>query len=142
LIVMGIGWFIVNNLVVPRVMSQAVGIHPIVVLISVVIGLKIAGIAGAIFALPFAAVIAAFFKYFVERNAETPRDVTTRAAKLVGEPEGRQVRVPKPPPVSSGAAAGADADFTVDASAPDEPEATASRTTSSSATPEPAEPTA
>ena len=52
LIVMAVGWFIVNNLVLPRVMSQAVGIHPIVVLISVLIGIKIAGIAGAVFALP------------------------------------------------------------------------------------------
>ncbi len=104
LIVMGIGWFVVNNIVVPRVMSSAVGIHPIVVLISVIIGLKIAGIAGAIFALPFAAIIASFFHYFVERNAQVPRDVTTRAAKRVGEREGRQVRVPKPPPVGVGSA--------------------------------------
>ena len=110
LIVMIIGWFIVNNIVVPRVMSSAVGLHPIVVLISVIIGLKIAGIAGAIFALPFAAVIAAFFNYFVDRNAETPRDVTTRAAKRVGEREGRSVRVPKPPAVAVGSVSSAAAD--------------------------------
>ena len=90
LIVMLVGWFIVNNIVVPRVMSQAVGIHPIVVLISVIIGLKIAGIAGAIFALPFAAVIASFFHYFVGLGANEPRDVTSRAAKRVGEREGRR----------------------------------------------------
>ena len=100
LIVMGIGWFVVGNIITPRVMAQAVGLHPIVVLISVLIGLKVAGIAGAIFALPFAAVIASFFQYFIHRNANVPRDVTSRAAKRVGEREGRPVRVPQPPPVT------------------------------------------
>ena len=101
LIVMAIGWFIVNNLILPRVMSQAVGIHPVVVLISVLIGIKIAGVAGAVFALPFAAVVAAFFQSFLSRNAGEPRDVTTRAARRVGEREGRAVRVPTPPPLGA-----------------------------------------
>jgi predicted PurR-regulated permease PerM len=100
LIVMGIGWFIVMNIVQPRVMSQAIGLHPVVVLVSVLVGVKIAGIAGAIFALPFAAVLAAFFRYFLAKDVHVPRDVTTRAAKRVGEREGRTVRVPKAPAVS------------------------------------------
>jgi predicted PurR-regulated permease PerM len=103
LIVMAIGWFVIMNIVVPRVMAQAVGIHPIVVLISVIIGLKVAGVAGAIFALPFAAVIAAFFQHFLSRNANLPRDVTSRAARRVGEREGRPVRVPIPPTMRAGA---------------------------------------
>ena len=107
LIVMLIGWFIVMNIVQPRVMSQAIGLHPVIVLVSVLIGIKIAGIAGAVFALPFAAVIAAFFQHFLARNVRVPRDVTTMAAKRVGEREGRQVRVPKPPPVSVGGSAAA-----------------------------------
>ncbi len=107
LIAMGIGWFIVNNIVLPRVMSQAVGVHPVMVLISVLIGIKIAGIAGAVFALPFAAVVAAFFESFLGRNSNQPRDVTTRAAKRVSEREGRHVRVPKEPgPSGSAGSAG------------------------------------
>jgi predicted PurR-regulated permease PerM len=102
LIFMGIGWFIVSNIITPRVMAHAVGIHPIVVLVSVLIGGKIAGIAGAIFAVPFAAILAAFFQHFLSRNANQPRDVTSRAAKRVGEREGRQVRVPAPPPIGVG----------------------------------------
>ncbi|HSH21304.1 MAG TPA: AI-2E family transporter, partial [Candidatus Caenarcaniphilales bacterium] len=68
LIVMGIGWFVVMNIVQPRVMASAVGIHPVAVLVSVLVGLKIAGIAGAIFALPFAAVLASFFHHFLNRS--------------------------------------------------------------------------
>lgn len=98
LIVMLIGWLIVMNIVQPRVMSKAIGLHPVVVLVSVLIGIKIAGIAGAIFALPFAAVIAAFFQYFLAHNAVgNGRDVTTRAAKRVELREGHAVRVPRPP---------------------------------------------
>ena len=105
LIVMGIGWFVVSNIITPRVMAHAVGIHPIVVLVSVLVGAKIAGIAGAVFAVPFAAILAAFFQHFLSRNANLPRDVTSRAAKRVGEREGRRVRVPKPPAVGVGGAA-------------------------------------
>jgi hypothetical protein len=123
---------------VPRVMSSAVGIHPIMVLISVIIGLKIAGIAGAIFAVPVAAVIASIFKYFVERNAAVPRDVTTRAAKRVGEREGRDVRVPKSPSVGVGSPSDATADMTLEPSATSDPGLPNPPT----ASPKPAEPTA
>jgi predicted PurR-regulated permease PerM len=134
LIVMLVGWFIVNNIVVPRVMSQAVGIHPIVVLISVIIGLKVAGIAGAIFSVPIAAVIAAFFNYFVGRTANQPRDVTSRAAKRVGEREGRQVRVPAAPAIGV-AEESAPGD-------PADPEPAPEPTPKATAKPKPAEPTA
>jgi predicted PurR-regulated permease PerM len=107
LIVMGIGWFVVSNIITPRVMAKAVGIHPIVVLVSVLVGGKIAGIAGAIFAVPFAAIIAAFFQHFMTRNAAQAGDVTSRAAKRVGEREGREVRIPKPPPITAAGSAAA-----------------------------------
>ena len=39
-ILMGIGWFVVMNVLQPRIMQGAVGIHPIVVLGSVLIGVE------------------------------------------------------------------------------------------------------
>ena len=104
-----IGWFVVNNVLLPRLMATAVGIHPVAVLVSVLIGLKVAGVAGAIFAVPFAAVAAAFFHHFLNRSA-APRDVATRAAQRIEQREGRHVRVPKPPmagPEPAAATAGA-----------------------------------
>ncbi len=106
LIVMAVGWFVVMNIVQPRVMATAVGIHPVVVLVSVLVGLKIAGVAGAIFALPFAAVIAAFFHHFLNRSHTGPRDVASRAAKRIEERERRHVRVPTPPVVPTGGVRG------------------------------------
>jgi predicted PurR-regulated permease PerM len=104
LLLVGTGWFIVGNIVTPRVMSKAVGIHPVVVLVAVLVGIKVAGIAGAVFALPFAAIGAAFLQHYLARNAGAPRDVTSRAAQRVGEREGRVVRVPTAP--ATGIAAG------------------------------------
>jgi len=41
-----------NNFLVPKVMSKAVGLSPLVVIIALLVGLKLAGIAGAILAIP------------------------------------------------------------------------------------------
>jgi predicted PurR-regulated permease PerM len=99
LAVMAAGWFVVMNVVQPRLMATAVGVHPIVVLGSVIIGLKLAGVAGAIFGIPIAAVISSFFFYYLNRSAVLTRDVTSRAARLVEAREGRRVRIPTPPPL-------------------------------------------
>ena len=91
-----VGWFIVMNVLQPRIMQGAVGIHPIVVLGSVLIGSRIAGIPGAIFGIPIAAVASAFFFHFLHRSSGD-RSVTGRAAKRVSEREGRPVRIPREP---------------------------------------------
>jgi predicted PurR-regulated permease PerM len=104
LLIMGVGWFIVMNVLQPRLMEEAVGIHPIVVLGSVLIGSKIAGITGAIFGIPIAAVLSAFFFYYLGQTRE-PGPVAQRAARRIEAREGRPVRVPREP------APGVDADL-------------------------------
>lgn len=100
IIVMVIGWFIVMNIVQPRVMATAVGIHPVVVLGSVLVGLRLAGIPGAIFGMPVAAVFSSFFFHYLNRSAGPgSRDVASRAARRLGQREGRHVRVPIAPPL-------------------------------------------
>jgi len=96
LVLMGVGWLLVMNILQPRLMQEAVGIHPIVVLGSVLIGSKIAGVTGAIFGIPIAAVISAFFFHFLVITRE-PSPVATRAARRVEAREGRTVRVPREP---------------------------------------------
>ena len=108
LIVMVIGWFVVMNIIQPRVMANSVGIHPVMVLVSVLIGLKLQGVVGAIFAVPVAAVISAFFFFYLERSPSGgPRDVASRAARRIEEREGRSVRVPTAPVVTPGGPADA-----------------------------------
>jgi predicted PurR-regulated permease PerM len=104
---MGAGWFVVMNILQPRIMRDSVGIHPIVVLGSVLIGSRLAGIPGAIFGIPIAAVASAFFFHFLHRSSGD-RSVAGRAAKRVSEREGRPVRVPREP--APGTAADVDDD--------------------------------
>ena len=96
ILLVGIGWLLVMNILQPRLMQEAVGIHPIVVLGSVLIGSKVAGITGAIFGIPIAAVLSAFFLHYLALTRE-PSPVTERAARLVEEREGRKVRIPSEP---------------------------------------------
>jgi predicted PurR-regulated permease PerM len=101
IVTMAAGWFVTMNIVQPRVMASSVGIHPVVVLVSVLIGLRVQGVVGAIFAIPVAAVISAFFFHYLNRSQGGPRDVTSRAARRLEARQGRPVRVPSPPPVSA-----------------------------------------
>jgi predicted PurR-regulated permease PerM len=96
LVIMMIGWFIVMNVLQPRLMADAVGLHPIVVLASVIIGSKIAGVSGAIFGIPIAAVISSLFFHYLEIFGED-RTVAARAARRLENREGRRIRVPREP---------------------------------------------
>jgi predicted PurR-regulated permease PerM len=96
ILLVGIGWLLVMNILQPRLMQEAVGIHPIVVLGSVLIGSKVAGITGAIFGIPIAAVLSAFFMHYLALTRE-PAPVAERAAKRVEQREGRKVRIPSEP---------------------------------------------
>ena len=97
LAIMGLALLAEMNVMQPRIMADTVGIHPLVVLASVIIGAKLAGIPGAIFSVPIAAVLSSFFFYYLNRSALAAGDVATRAARVVEAREGRPIRVPTPP---------------------------------------------
>ena len=96
LIVMAAGWLAVMNVLQPRLMAQALRIHPIVVLGSVLVGGKIAGISGAIFGIPIAAVLSAFFFHWIGQSVDTG-PVAARAAQRLQQREGRSIGVPREP---------------------------------------------
>ncbi len=96
LVIMAAGWIGVMNFIQPRLMARALKIHPIVVLGSVLVGGKIAGISGAIFGIPIAAVLSALLLHLLGRSVDNG-PVAARAAQRVGQREGRSVRVPREP---------------------------------------------
>jgi hypothetical protein len=113
-IVVAVGWLLVMNALQPRIMASSLRIHPLVVLGSVLVGLKVAGIPGAIFGIPIAAVISALVLYQLNRlRGNGP--VAARAAARVERREGRTFRAPREPDptvdrdVEAGDAAGAPA---------------------------------
>ena len=109
--IMGGGWFVTQNVLQPRVLAGAVGLHPVVVLASVLIGLKLFGIPGAIFGLPVAAVVSSFFFYFLRRTANpVERSVAARAAQRLAERDGRPKRVLREPRPGEADEIGDDAD--------------------------------
>jgi len=56
-----------NNLLVPRVMQKAVGLHPIAIIISVIIGSELLGIIGALLAIPFISLLLIIFNSLNKR---------------------------------------------------------------------------
>lgn len=59
---------LVLNVIMPRVVGNALGLHPLVIIVSLLIGVKIAGFWGAFFAMPLAGIISAFGAFLIRRR--------------------------------------------------------------------------
>jgi predicted PurR-regulated permease PerM len=62
------------NYLHPRLMREALGMHPILVLVGLLVGAQVAGLWGALFGIPILAVLNVFFNYVINLRAidETP----------------------------------------------------------------------
>ncbi len=63
---------LVSNVIAPKVMSETIGLHPLLVFLALLVGIKQAGLAGAIFGVPIAAVIVAAIRIFLNRWSVIP----------------------------------------------------------------------
>jgi predicted PurR-regulated permease PerM len=61
-----------GNFLTPRIQGQALHVHPIIVLLAVIGGGQLAGLAGVIFAVPALAVLRVFFDFFRIRLRTSP----------------------------------------------------------------------
>lgn len=68
-LVLFFGQAMIQHSVVPRLMKTSSGVHPIVTIVSVLVGAQVAGIWGAIFGLPVAAVISILANYVINVQA-------------------------------------------------------------------------
>ncbi len=59
-----------SNIVGPRIMARRVGVHPLLVIISVLAGIELAGIWGAVFAVPTVAVLVTICQRIYQANRE------------------------------------------------------------------------
>jgi predicted PurR-regulated permease PerM len=64
-----------SNIIGPRIMAHGVGLHPLVVIVVVLIGIEVAGLWGALFAVPAAAVAVAIARRLYQLNQERPRRI-------------------------------------------------------------------
>ena len=59
-----------NHLIVPKVMSKAVGLNPLIVIIAILVGMKLGGIVGALLAVPVATALSVFLKDLMDKKAD------------------------------------------------------------------------
>lgn len=77
-----------NNLIAPRVQSKAVGIHPLILIIMILIGIQVAGVPGVLFAIPATIIIWIMLEdFFKEKEAADMSLEVDEADKLISTPE-------------------------------------------------------
>lgn len=84
---------ILVNWLQPRLMRGALGLHPILVLVGLLLGAQVAGVWGALFGIPIIAVLWVFVSYFVFRTV--PNAALPDAERLSDVDEHVMVRVAK-----------------------------------------------
>ncbi len=57
-----------NNIIVPKVMGRNTGLNPVVVILAILIGGRLAGVVGALLAVPIATVISVYFEYTMAKR--------------------------------------------------------------------------
>ena len=73
----------VVNVLAPKVMSTSIGMHPMLVLVALLVGVKLAGLWGAIFALPVAGVVVAMVFFYRMTVEERKLDKKERAEEVI-----------------------------------------------------------
>jgi hypothetical protein len=59
--------FVVVNVLMPRIMGQSVGLHPVLIFAAVLIGARVGGAWGAVFGVPVAAMLYLLVRAFYQR---------------------------------------------------------------------------
>jgi predicted PurR-regulated permease PerM len=97
-IVMGVGWLLIQNVISPRVMGSAVGLNPLVVLFAVFVGSAIAGPLGAVFGVPIfaaaASLLTAWLDHVRPEEALPPPAEKIEDALIESQGEGREIILP------------------------------------------------
>jgi len=63
---------VVNNVLAPKIIGDTTGIHPMVVLLSIIIGGGIFGVLGMILAVPVVAITIILFKFIKDKLKKPP----------------------------------------------------------------------
>ncbi len=64
-----------NNIIVPKLMQKVVGLNPIVSIVVLLIGFKVAGIIGAVLAIPVATAVSVFIKDLFEKKLSENKEI-------------------------------------------------------------------
>ena len=59
-----------NHVLTPLIMRKAVGLNPVIIILALLIGGKLAGVIGILIAVPFATAVSVFMKDLVSNNSQ------------------------------------------------------------------------
>lgn len=59
-----------DNIVAPKVLGESVGLHPVIVIVSLLVCAKVAGLVGVLFAIPLASMINVVLRFLQEKDLE------------------------------------------------------------------------
>jgi predicted lipid-binding transport protein (Tim44 family) len=91
-----------NNILVPKIQGDATDLHPAAVIFSLILGGAIAGLLGAILALPVAATLRSIYVYSFRRAAGmSPAEAATDVARAAADITSADL---EPPPATAGGA--------------------------------------
>lgn len=66
-----------NNLIVPKVMQRATGLNPLVVIVAIMVGVKVAGLVGVLLAIPAATILNIIFEELFVKSGKEQKDSET-----------------------------------------------------------------
>jgi predicted PurR-regulated permease PerM len=69
IVVLVITQTILVNAIQPRLLREGVGLHPILVIVALLAGSQVAGLWGAIFGIPFVAIVNLLLRYVIDTRA-------------------------------------------------------------------------
>jgi predicted PurR-regulated permease PerM len=75
-----------NTFLVPRISGRAVELHPALIVLVLIIGSEVAGLPGAILAVPLTAIIRDVFKYLYLRMGDNPLDPQLAMSRIADVP--------------------------------------------------------
>ncbi len=75
---------VIVNVVIPKLMSEALGLHPLLIMASLLVGVRIGGFWGGLFAVPVAGVLATMALFFYRRSVQGTKPAAEERAVAPG----------------------------------------------------------
>lgn len=69
IVILVVAQTILVNAIQPRLLREGVGLHPILVIVALLVGSQVAGLWGAIFGIPFVAIVNLLLRYIIDARA-------------------------------------------------------------------------
>ena len=84
------------NAIMPKILANSVGLHPLLIFAALLLGIKIGGIWGAFFGIPVAGVLYAMAIYFARRLRDTSEEQRTAQINEAAKEEVRAITTHEP----------------------------------------------